>query len=206
MSYIRTTCCSVCHPLGIEQMYLFIIRYFIKAHNRQSEPANVRGWMLAIIALLERSWSQPIWHPSKTSRAVVQVRSNLVSYLILIYVGILLSLSLWYTLILIPSLFCCSLSCLIEMPLCLSALFGWGSEKESFQPMLMLNSEQDKETCLRVLSSRPHLSIAPPSILSTASYKDARDTKQAANKAWCQNLPPYIQNKKQSDKYKAESL
>lgn len=106
-----------------------------------------------------------------------------------------------------PLFFSLSLSCLIEMPLCLSAVFKWWSEEESFQPMLMLNCEQDKEIHPRVLSSRPHLSNALLFTLSTAACKDERQTKQAANKAWyiqstvlkLQNVPPCSQDTKLRD-------
>ncbi len=52
-------------------MRLTCFGLFIKAANRQSEPANVRGWILAINALLGWICSQPIRRPLKTSRTVV---------------------------------------------------------------------------------------------------------------------------------------
>lgn len=99
ISKCRHLSCSLLHAdqsvhlHSVEQVHLFVVSYFIKAANRQSEPANVRGWILAIIALLDWIWSQPICRPSKTSRAVVWVRWNLVSYLIVIYLGSPLSLT-----------------------------------------------------------------------------------------------------------------
>lgn len=75
-----------------------------------------------------------------------------------------------------PSFF--SLSCLIEMPWCLTAIFKWWSEEESFQPLLMLDSAQDKETCQRVLFSRPQSSITLLLALPTALCIDERQNKQ----------------------------
>lgn len=68
--------------------------------------------------------------------------------------------------------------------LCLSAVFKWWSEEESFQPMLMWNSEQHKEIHPRVLCSCAHLSSALLFTLSVAACKDERQTKLGVNNAW----------------------
>lgn len=57
--------------ISVEQVRSFLIIYFIKAANRQSEPANVRGWIHVTIALLDWIWSQANCCPSETSGTVV---------------------------------------------------------------------------------------------------------------------------------------
>ena len=102
-----------------------------------------------------------------------------------------------------PSFSLSSLSCSIEMSLCLSAVFEWWSEEEPFQPMLMLNSEQDKEARLGLLSSCPLLSIALPFTLSTTGCKDKTKTQNRrkikldtfqSTASKLQNTPPCFQN------------
>lgn len=104
--------------------------------------------------------------------------------------------TLSHTLTLSFSLLLFYLFCQTEMSLCLLAAFEWWGKEETFQPMLVLNPERDKETRPRVLLLCPHLSIPLPFALSTTACKEQKETqnRRQMQRDTFQSTAPKLQN------------